>query len=118
VAALRCEGIDAPCVFDGPINGASFKAYVEQVLAPASRPGDIVVMDNLGSLSHVEDGSEVAGRAGANGGSIGCARRGFAVELRLMYNVHRHRNTTFSPTVRRGPAATSAPHARVMENVG
>jgi transposase len=49
VAALRCEGIDAPCVFDGPINGASFKAYVEQVLAPALRPGDVVVMDNLGS---------------------------------------------------------------------
>jgi hypothetical protein len=49
VAALRCEGIDAPCVFGGPINGESFKAYVEQVLAPALRPGDIVVMDNLGS---------------------------------------------------------------------
>ena len=49
MAALRCEGIDAPCVFDGPINGESFKAYVEQVLAPALRPGDIVVMDNLGS---------------------------------------------------------------------
>ena len=49
VAALRCEGIDAPCVFDGPVNGESFKAYVEQVLAPALRPGDIVVMDNLGS---------------------------------------------------------------------
>ena len=47
--ALRCEGIDAPCVFDGPINGASFKAYVEQVLAPALRRGDVVVMDNLGS---------------------------------------------------------------------
>src|SRR5580704_14762181 len=46
VAALRCEGIDAPCVFDGPINGESFKAYVEQVLAPALRPGDVVVMDN------------------------------------------------------------------------
>jgi transposase len=46
---LRCEGIDAPCVFDGPINGESFKAYVEQVLAPALRPGDVVVMDNLGS---------------------------------------------------------------------
>jgi putative transposase len=29
VAALRCRGIDAPCVFDGPINGESFKAYVE-----------------------------------------------------------------------------------------
>jgi transposase len=49
VAALRCEGIDAPCVFDGPVNGESFKAYVEQVLAPALRPGDVVVMDNLGS---------------------------------------------------------------------
>ena len=49
VAALRCGGIDAPCVFDGPINGESFKAYVEHVLAPALRPGDIVVMDNLGS---------------------------------------------------------------------
>jgi transposase len=49
VAALRCGGIDALCVFDGPINGESFKAYVEQVLAPALRPGDIVVMDNLGS---------------------------------------------------------------------
>jgi hypothetical protein len=45
VAALRCEGIDAPCVFDGPVNGASFKAYVEQVLAPALRPGDVVVME-------------------------------------------------------------------------
>ena len=49
VAALRCGGIDAPCVFDGPIAGESFKAYVEQVLAPVLRPGDIVVMDNLGS---------------------------------------------------------------------
>src|SRR5207253_9356100 len=41
--------LDAPCVFDGPINGESFKAYVEQVLAPTLRPGNIVVMDNLGS---------------------------------------------------------------------
>lgn len=49
LAALRCDGITAPCVFDGPINGASFRAYVEQVLSPTLRPGDIVVMDNLGS---------------------------------------------------------------------
>jgi transposase len=48
VAALRGEGIDAPCVFDGPINGESFKAYVEQGLAPALRPGGGGVMDNLG----------------------------------------------------------------------
>src|SRR5580704_17384928 len=46
VAALRCEGTDAPCVFDSPIDGASCKAYVEQVLAPALRPGDVVIMDN------------------------------------------------------------------------
>ena len=37
------------CVIDGPINGASFRAYVEQVLVPVLAPADIVVMDNLGS---------------------------------------------------------------------
>lgn len=49
LAALRCDRIDAPFVLDGPINGESFKAYVEQVLVPTLAPGDIVVMDNLGS---------------------------------------------------------------------
>jgi transposase len=49
IAALRCNRIDAPCVFDGPINGRSFTAYVEQILAPTLRPGDIVILDNLGS---------------------------------------------------------------------
>ena len=39
----------APCVIDGPINGESFLAYVEQVLVPALKPGDIVIIDNLGS---------------------------------------------------------------------
>jgi transposase len=49
VAALRHDRIDAPCVFDGPINGRCFTAYVEQVLAPTLRPGDVVILDNLGS---------------------------------------------------------------------
>jgi transposase len=49
VAALRCDGIEAPCVFDGPINSARFLAYVEQCLVPTLRPGDIVSLDNLGS---------------------------------------------------------------------
>lgn len=49
VGALRCDRLTAPCVFDGPLNGACFCAYVEQVLVPTLRPGDIVVMDNLGS---------------------------------------------------------------------
>jgi len=49
LAALRHDRIDAPCVIDGPINGETFLAYVEQVLVPVLRPGDIVIMDNLGS---------------------------------------------------------------------
>ena len=49
LAALRCDRIDAPCVIDGPINGQRFTAYVEQFLVPTLAPGDIVVMDNLGS---------------------------------------------------------------------
>ena len=49
LAALRCDRIDAPCVIDGPINGLSFRAYVEQFLVPALTAGDIVIMDNLGS---------------------------------------------------------------------
>ena len=49
LAALRQDGLVAPCVFDGPINGQSFRAYVEQMLLPVLRPGDIVIMDNLGS---------------------------------------------------------------------
>jgi transposase len=49
LAALRCDRIDAPCVLDGPINGARFAAYVEQFLVPTLKPGDIVILDNLGS---------------------------------------------------------------------
>lgn len=49
IAALRCDRIEAPCLFDGPINGEAFLAYVEGFLVPALRPGDIVIMDNLGS---------------------------------------------------------------------
>lgn len=49
IAALRHDRIDAPCLFDGPINGQAFLAYVEQVLVPTLSPGDVVVLDNLGS---------------------------------------------------------------------
>ena len=49
LAALRHDRIDAPCVLDGPINGLSFTAWVEQFLVPTLKPGDIVIMDNLGS---------------------------------------------------------------------
>ena len=63
VCALRSQGLAAPCVFDGPINGAAFLAWVEQMLAPALRAGDIVVMDNLGShkVAGVRQAIEAAG---------------------------------------------------------
>jgi transposase len=49
VAGLRLSGIVAPMVLDGPINQRTFEAYVEQILVPELKPGDIVIMDNLSS---------------------------------------------------------------------
>ena len=63
VAALRADGIAAPLVLEGAVNGPSFLAYVEQFLAPALRPGDVVVLDNLGShkVKGVREAVEAAG---------------------------------------------------------
>jgi transposase len=47
VGGLTTHGFIAPYVLDGPMNGTTFKAWVEQMLAPELRPGDIVIMDNL-----------------------------------------------------------------------
>lgn len=58
LAALRLDGLAAPCVFDRPINGVSFRAWIEQALVPTLRPGDVVVMDNLGA--HKVDGVQAA----------------------------------------------------------
>ena len=49
LAALRHDRIDAPWLLDGPIDGDCFRTYVEKVLVPTLKPGDIVIMDNLGS---------------------------------------------------------------------
>jgi transposase len=49
IAALRHDRLEAPCVFDGPINGRRFLAYIEQMLVPTLKRGDVVIMDNLGS---------------------------------------------------------------------
>jgi transposase len=49
LAALRHDRITAPFVLDGPINGDSFRVYIERVLLPTLKAGDIVIMDNLGS---------------------------------------------------------------------
>jgi transposase len=47
VAALRAGGLTAPLVVDGPMNGATFRAYVQQHLAPTLKPDDILILDNL-----------------------------------------------------------------------
>ena len=49
LAALRHDRVDTPWLLDGPIDGESFRLYVENILVPTLRPGDIVIMDNLGS---------------------------------------------------------------------
>jgi transposase len=63
VAALRHDEITAPCVFDGPMDGASFLIYVEHFLVPTLRRGDVVVMDNLAShkVAGVKETIEGAG---------------------------------------------------------
>jgi len=63
VAALRVGEIAAPCVFDGPMDGPSFRAYVEQFVVPILRQGDIVVMDNLPShkVAGIREAIEAAG---------------------------------------------------------
>jgi transposase len=63
IGALRCDGLTAPAVFNGAINGDAFLAYVEQILVPTLRKGDVVIMDNLGShkLAGVRQAIEAAG---------------------------------------------------------
>jgi len=63
VAGLTMQGLIAPVVLDGPMNGDAFIAYVEQFLAPSLKPGDIVIMDNLPAhkVTGVADAIEVVG---------------------------------------------------------
>jgi len=63
VAALRIDGIKAPYVMDGAMDGAAFLTYVERVLAPMLREGDIVFLDNLRphKVNGVADAIEAAG---------------------------------------------------------
>jgi transposase len=63
VGGLRADGFAAPVVTAGAVNGDLFRAYVRQQLAPALRPGDVVVMDNLGShkVAGVREAIEAAG---------------------------------------------------------
>jgi transposase len=64
VAGLRADGIVAPMVLDGAMDGPAFRAYIEQVLVPDLREGDVVVMDNL-PAHKVSGVREAIGAAGA-----------------------------------------------------
>ena len=63
VAGLRSDGLVAPWVISGAMDGAAFRTYVEQVLSPELRPGDVVVMDNLPAhkVSGVREAIKAAG---------------------------------------------------------
>jgi transposase len=63
IAGLRQSGVIAPLVLDGPMTGAAFRAYIEQALAPALKPGDVVVMDNLAAhkVAGIEEAIALAG---------------------------------------------------------
>lgn len=63
-AALRANGVIAPLVLDGPMDGECFLAYVRQFLVPALEPGDLVVMDNLSSHKQIAAGDAIR-QAGA-----------------------------------------------------
>ena len=65
IAGLRQSGVIAPMVLDGPMTGAAFRAYIEQALAPALKPGDVVVMDNL-AAHKVAGVSKAIAAAGAS----------------------------------------------------
>ena len=65
VAGLRQSGVIAPLVLDGPMTGAAFRAYIEQMLAPSLEPGDVVVLDNL-AAHKVAGVSEAISAAGAS----------------------------------------------------
>lgn len=64
VAGLRVDGLQAPAVFDGPLDNPTFLAYVEQVLVPTLRRGDVVILDNLATHKQPEVQAAIE-RAGA-----------------------------------------------------
>ena len=88
VAGLRSTGLIAPFVLDGPMTGEAFRAYVEQFLAPALAPGDVVVMDNLGA-------HKVAGVADA------IAAVGASILYLPPYSPTLTRSSRYSPSRRR-----------------
>ena len=70
IAALRVNGIEAPAVIDGPVNGLIFQAYVEQILVPALKPSYIVIMDNLSSHKRQAVRTAIEARGAEHSGEL------------------------------------------------
>jgi len=80
VAGLKCDGLIAPWVIDAPMNRVIFETYVETQLAPALKPGDVVILDNLSS--HKSERADKAIRAqGARHGGAGPSKSDEAPQL-------------------------------------
>jgi hypothetical protein len=111
LAALRNDRIDAPCLFDGPINGERFHAYVEQFLVPTLKPGDVVILDNLGSRKGRAVRKaipDVGGRLGRNTPPTSTPSSRSSPSSKLCCKRREPEATRRSPT----PAAKSSPRTR------
>jgi len=112
VAALRIDGLTAPDVIDGAMNGPAFLGYIEQVLAPTLRKGDIVFMDNLRphKVNGVRQAIEAAGaklrylrayaRPQPNRTSVLEAKGGAARTVQRLLKLIAKLVTSFAPRVR------------------
>lgn len=121
VCALRCDGLVAPWVIDGPINGQTFRIWVEEVLVPVLHPGDIVVLDNLGS--HKVTGIEEAMTAfeTATFPTMKIAGLGGAPASTTLIRTWMAKGIPFQPAygmTEIGPAITIMNEERLQEKVG
>jgi DDE superfamily endonuclease len=116
LAALRNDRIDAPCLFDGPINGQRFRAYVEQFLTPTLKPGDVVILNNLGSQRERRcDTSEPSGRASCscpNTRPISTPSSRSSPGSKLCCERPKPEHTTLSPTQAQPSSLNTAPRMR------
>ena len=101
IAALRCDRIDAPCLFDGPINGELFLAYVRGCLVPTLQPGDIVIMDMCGrprwckkNLLKRHGAWSGADMCPASDAAVTCRRPVWEFAERVQFNLARSRRVS------------------------
>ena len=103
-AALRTSGLAATALFDGATNGERFRDYITNVLAPVLKPGDIVILDNLGA--HKVAGMRQAVATTAMAGRYGRSPRGERCRMAVPHE--RCKTTTLTAAVRASGLTVSA----------